>query len=301
MLPNGFSDYCPVQVAYTDNIDPNGDGDLTDAVWHHTGVSPTSPGDNGIGSSANQGAQPVVDNHGGARHLVHDRGVQHVDRPWHLLQALHQRRRELRRDQPDQQARPVAGQPKSRRPAAAQERAGSRPRPPRRSVFNPVDNSLNYIVQNNINRAKSGADISFTKSKDYGITWSHMTTVSVNGSGDSRRRTTSSSRGWTSTPKGKLRAIWFDNRNAPDNIGIETFQGRSGDQRGATGPTRTSARSRGTRTGASSARVRFIGDYNGFAAGDGVMYPLWTDGRDTPGPPHGQTDIWTNVELRNSP
>ena len=38
MLPNGFSDYCPVQVAYTDNIDPNGDGDLTDAVWH----TPTS-------------------------------------------------------------------------------------------------------------------------------------------------------------------------------------------------------------------------------------------------------------------
>ena len=45
----------------------------------------------------------------------------------------------------------------------------------------------------------------------------------------------------------------------------------------------------------------FIGDYNGFAAGDGVMYPLWTDGRDTPGSPLGQTDIWTDVELRNSP
>ena len=42
MLPSGFSDYCPVQVAYTDNIDPNGDGDLTDAVWHHTKSSPTT-------------------------------------------------------------------------------------------------------------------------------------------------------------------------------------------------------------------------------------------------------------------
>ena len=51
-------------------------------------------------------------------------------------------------------------------------------------VFNPVDNSLNYIVQNNINRATSGADISFTKSLDYGNTWSDMTTVSVNGSGE---------------------------------------------------------------------------------------------------------------------
>ena len=44
MQPNGFSDYCPVQVAYTDNIDPNGDGDLTDAVWHHTEVVTRQPG-----------------------------------------------------------------------------------------------------------------------------------------------------------------------------------------------------------------------------------------------------------------
>ena len=29
MQPDGFSDYCPVQLAYTDNVDPNGDGDLT--------------------------------------------------------------------------------------------------------------------------------------------------------------------------------------------------------------------------------------------------------------------------------
>jgi hypothetical protein len=62
---HGFSDYCPVQVAYTDNIDPNGDGDLTDAVWHHTGISPDNPGGNGKGPSANQGVQPVVDNQGG--------------------------------------------------------------------------------------------------------------------------------------------------------------------------------------------------------------------------------------------
>ena len=28
----------------------------------------------------------------------------------------------------------------------------------------------------------------------------------------------------------------------------------------------------------------FIGDYNGFAAGEGVMYPVWTDGRNSPRP-----------------
>ena len=62
ILPDGFSDYCPAQVAYTDNIDPNHDGDLSDSRWHHTQVVPDDPGDNGVGPSANQGAQPVVDN-----------------------------------------------------------------------------------------------------------------------------------------------------------------------------------------------------------------------------------------------
>jgi hypothetical protein len=28
-----------------------------------------------------------------------------------------------------------------------------------------------------------------------------------------------------------------------------------------------------------------------------VVYPVWTDGRNTSGPPLGQTDIFTNVEI----
>src|SRR5436190_15470437 len=64
MQPNGFSDYCPVQVAYTDNINPSGNGDLSDSVWQRTAVVPNNPGDNGIGLTANQGAQPVVDSQG---------------------------------------------------------------------------------------------------------------------------------------------------------------------------------------------------------------------------------------------
>ena len=123
MQPNGFSDYCPVQVAYTDNIDPNGDGDLTDAVWHHTGVVPDNPGGNGKGPSANQGAQPVVDNQGGAGHLLHDRGVQHVARPRDLhAGARPTAARASAPAQQDQQAGPVGGQPRSGRPAAAEER-----------------------------------------------------------------------------------------------------------------------------------------------------------------------------------
>ena len=65
MQPDGFSDYCPVQVAYTDNIDPNGDGDLRTRCGSTPSVVPDKPGDNGVGLSANQGAQPVVDSQGG--------------------------------------------------------------------------------------------------------------------------------------------------------------------------------------------------------------------------------------------
>ena len=102
------------------------------------------------------------------------------------------------------------------------------------------------------------------------------------------------------TPKGKLRAIWFDNRNAPGNISIETFEGRSGID-GRNWSNKDISTQRWNPNQSFFGSGAFIGDYNGFAAGDGVMYPLWTDGRDTPGPPLGQTDIWTDVELRNSP
>jgi hypothetical protein len=43
----------------------------------------------------------------------------------------------------------------------------------------------------------------------------------------------------------------------------------------------------------------FIGDYNAIAASDDVSYPAWTDGRNTPGRPLGQTDIFTNVEIQD--
>jgi hypothetical protein len=32
-----------------------------------------------------------------------------------------------------------------------------------------------------------------------------------------------------------------------------------------------------------------------------VVYPVWTDGRNSPGKPLGQTDIFTNVEIGGIP
>lgn len=298
MLPDGFSDYCPAQVAYTDNIDPNGDGDLSDAVWHHTKIAPDNPGGNGTGPSANQGVQPVVDNQGGLDvsymteecNTSFDHGIlfkrstnggasfgpaRHINKPGQWQDNPN-------RDDllPDKNARIAA--------------STSAP-----LVFNPVDHSLNYIVQNNVNRAKSGADISFTKSKNYGRTWTNMHTVSVTRTG--RAAPNDQFFPWMDVdPKGNLHAIWFDNRNAPNNVRIETFQGRAGIDGTAWRNKDISTRSWNPnqsffRSG------DFIGDYNGFAAGNGVMYPLWTDGRNTSGPPLGQTDIWTNVELNSFP
>ena len=44
----------------------------------------------------------------------------------------------------------------------------------------------------------------------------------------------------------------------------------------------------------------FIGDYSGLAASDQAVYPVWTDGRDNAIEETGigETDIFTNVELR---
>jgi len=293
MEPDGFSDYCPVNVAFTNNIDPNGDGDLTDSVWHHRKVVPDNPGGNGKGPSANQGAQPVVDNQGGLDisymteecNTSLDHGIfmrRSTDGGNNFGPALRINKDGQWADNPN---------PDDLLPNKKASIASSTSAP---LVLNPVDNSLNYIVQNNVNRKTTGADISFTKSKNYGQTWSKMSFVSVNSNGNPALKDQFFP--WMDVdPQGNLHAIWFDNRNAAKNVRIETFQGDSG--MGGQHWTNTDISTKSWNPNSSFfSSGAFFGDYNGFAAGDGVMYPLWTDGRDTPGPPLGQTDIWTNVE-----
>ena len=96
-------------------------------------------------------------------------------------------------------------------------------------------------------------------------------------------------------PQGGLHAIWFDNRHAPQNIKIETFQGSSPIGGGHWSNRNISTESWNPNQSFFDSGA-FFGDYNGFAAAPGVMYPIWTDGRNTPGVPLGQTDIFTNVE-----
>jgi hypothetical protein len=57
--PSGRSDYCPVQLSYTDPA-----GAPHSWTWSHTAVVPDDPGAAGRGPSANQWAMPVVDETG---------------------------------------------------------------------------------------------------------------------------------------------------------------------------------------------------------------------------------------------
>jgi hypothetical protein len=296
--PSGFSDYCPVNVSYTDDIDPNNDGDLTDSVWHRSKVVPDNPGGNGVGASANQGAQPVVDNQGGLDisymteecntaidHGIFLRRSTNGGTSFGPAHKINKPGQWKDNPNPDDLLAPK----EARIPAST-----SAP-----LVFNPVDNSLNYIVQNNINGANTGADISFTKSMDYGATWSSMHDVAVNPAGNPAPKDQFFP--WMDVdPRGNLHAIWYDNRDTQTNLRIRTFQGRSG-KSGITWSNKNISTKRWNPNKSFFDSGAFIGDYNGYAVGDGVAYPIWTDGRNTPGPPLGQTDIWTNVEIQGSP
>jgi hypothetical protein len=296
--PDGFSDYCPVQVAYTDNIDPNGDGDLTDSVWRHTKVVPDAPGDDGVGPSANQGAQPTVDNQGGLdisymteecnTSIDHGIFMRRSVNGGASFGAAHKINKPGQwQDNPD---------PDDLLPGKDARFPASTSAP---LVFNPIDHSLNYIVQNNVNRATTGADISFTKSTDYGQTWSNMHYVARTITGGPAPNDQFFP--WMDVdPQGRLHAIWFDNRKSPRNTTITTWQGSAGIG-GANWKNHDISTEPWNPNLSFFSSGAFVGDYNGFAAGGDVMYPLWTDGRNTPGPPLGQTDIYTNVELNTFP
>jgi len=152
------------------------------------------------------------------------------------------------------------------------------------------------IYQNNANRTVSGADISLQTSNDWGATWTAPKPISVRPNG-------------TAAPRdqffpaigvdadGMWFAIWQDTRLDPANHLISTFQGESSDG-GATWTNHPIS------TASFDARKSFftcgcfIGDYNQIAVSSEVVLPTWTDGRDSPPKPAGDSNVWTNVEIR---
>jgi hypothetical protein len=290
MLTSGFGDYCPVQLAYTDFV-PAFNPVLT--TFQHTSVVPDNPGGNGLGPSANQDSQPVVEPNGtlhvsyseeecntGIDHHLHianstNGGVSFgaavtIDKPGQFL------------DNPD--PGDILPNKKFRAPIAPS------------LNFNTATGTLAFMYQNNVDRAKSGANISVQTSTDGGKTWSDMRWVSVGPDGKPAPNDQFFS--WvTSDPAGVFYAIWLDNRDDPGNKLIDTYEGISKDN----GVTWTNSKlstvlwnpDLGFFTGGN-----FMGDYMGVAAGSGILYPVWVDGRNTAiaSTGIGNTDIFTNVK-----
>jgi hypothetical protein len=290
-LPSGRSDYCPAQVAYTDDVPT---ADPSTAVWSHTAIVPDAPGANGRGPSANQWAMPVVDDTGAldVGYAIEECNTSYDPAMFFTRSA----------DGGTSFSDPV----QIDKPGQFQDNPNRQDLLPGKNArlaispslaFDPTRGRLLWAYQNNLHRGTSGADISLQTSDDFGATWSDAQTISLTGTGAAAPRDQFFP--WLSVDEsGNVHAIWYDNRNDPANRLIETFQALSTDG-GATW-SQTDISTAAWDPGQSFFTCGcFIGDYNAIAASDDVIYPVWTDGRNTPGRPSGQTDIFTNVEVQS--
>ena len=90
---------------------------------------------------------------------------------------------------------------------------------------------------------------------------------------------------------------WQDTRLDPQNHLISTFQGESADGGQTWENFDISTASFDARKSFFTCGC-FIGDYNQIAVSDEVVLPTWTDGRNSPKKPAGDSNVWTNVEIR---
>jgi hypothetical protein len=289
--PSGFSDYCPVMIGYSDDLDPNGDGDLRDSVWTNRNVVPDDPGGDGKGETANQFATPTIDDQGGVDiayaledcNTSIDRGLRFKRSTtggdtWPTNPVKINKTGQFK-DNPDEGD--LLPPKEARVPISPS------------LVYNEVTDTLGYVYQNNVNRAVSKADITFQRSTDYGQTWSNITYVSATGSGAPAPNDQFFP--WIDFDgSGHFHVVFFDNRNDPGNLWIDTFIAESSNNGGTWANSMISDVSWNPNDSFFTSGA-FFGDYNGLAiAGNDVAYPVWTDGRDTPGSPLGQTDIFTD-------
>ena len=295
MLPSGFSDYCPLQLSYTDTVNMNNPS-LT--AFQHTPIQPDNPGGDGTGTSANQFFTPQIEKNGALDvafmsedcndsfdpHILFQRSTDggqsflpnavQVDKPGQYMDFL---------DAAKDDTLPPTHFRAPNTPSLA---------------YNPRTGSLTFLYQNNINRAVSKADISFQQSTDGGRHWSDMRFLSVTGSGNPAPNDQFFP--WiAAASNGNLYAIWFDRRLDPANIRINTWEARSANDGVTWTSRRISTQSWNPNLGFFSSGA-FIGDYNGIAVSATNVYPVWTDGRNTAiaRTGIGETDIFTDIEPR---
>jgi len=291
ILSNGSSDYCPVQLDYTDNV-PTFNPRLT--VFQHTNVVPDNPTGKGLGLSANQWARPQVEtngtldiayaledcNSGLDTHFMMqksaDGGATFLASP---VQIDHTG---------DYADNPDLGDVLPPTTFRAPDSTGF--------WFNAATGKLGFDYQNNRDRATSGANISFEQSSDGGLTWSPMLYISVT-PGGLPAPNDQFFPSLTSLADGRWVAIWYDRRNDPSNTKIETFQSISKD--GIHWPNQDISTTSWDPNLSFFKSGAFIGDYIGVSASTTHIYPTWADGRTTQivTTGIGNTDIFTNVEV----
>jgi hypothetical protein len=290
--PNGFSDYCPLQLSYTDSI-PTQNPALT--TWSHTAIQPDNPGGDGTGSSANQHSDPVVERNGTLDvGFVSENCNDSVD-PHLLFQRSTDGGQTflanaVQIDKPGQYADFDDGTGSDTIPPT-NFRAPNTPS----LAYSPRTGKLLFVYQNNVNRPASAADISYQTSTDGGLTWSDARFLSTDSSGQPAANDQFFP--WAaSTESGRFYVIWFDRRLDPNNVRINTWQAASGNDGSSFSSAKISSQDWNPNDGFFSSGA-FIGDYNGLAASDQQVYPVWTDGRnDAIGETGiGETDIFTDA------
>ena len=290
--PDGFSDYCPLQLSYTDSI-PTQNPALTS--WAHTAIQPDNPGGDGTGSSANQFSDPVVESNGTLDiGFVSENCNDSID-PHLLFQ---------RSTDGGQTFLANAVQiDKAGQYTDFDDGTGSDTIPPTHFrapntpslAYSPRTGKLLFVYQNNINRPVSAADISYQTSTDGGLTWSDASFLSTGSSGQPAANDQFFP--WAaSTESGRFYVIWFDRRLDPNNVRINTWQAVSGNDAASFSSAKISSQDWNPNDGFFTSGA-FIGDYNALAASDQQVYPVWTDGRDNARGETGigETDIFTDA------
>jgi hypothetical protein len=285
------SDYCPVQAAYTDAIPT---ADPAASVWGHTAIVPDAPGAKGVGASANQFSTPLVDDHGALDvAFVQEDCNTSIDRALFFARSTTGGTSfgpVVRVDQPGWFAdNPNAN---DNLPGKGPVRFPNTPS----LAYDATRHRLALIYQNNVHRTISGADISLQTSNDWGASWAAPRTISVTPGGAAAPRDQFFPAIGVDS-HGHWFAIWQDTRLDPANHLISTFQGESTDGGQTWVNFDISTASFDPRKSFFTCGC-FIGDYNQIAVSDEVVLPAWTDGRGSPKKPAGDSNVWTNVEMR---
>jgi hypothetical protein len=290
-LPSGFSDYCPVQLDYTDNV-PTFNPRLT--VFQHTNVVPDNPGGNGLGPSANQWPRPQVESNGtlDIAYALEDCNSG-LDTHFEMQKSADGGATVLASPVQIDHTGDYADNPDT-----GDVLAPTKFRAPDSTGFwfNAATGKLGFDYQNNRDRATSGANISFEQSSDGGLTWSPMLYISVTSAGQPAPHDQFFP-SLTSLADGRWVAIWYDRRNDSSNTRIETFQSISKD--GIHWPNQDISTTSWDPNLSFFKSGAFIGDYIGVTASTTHIYPTWADGRTTKIATTGigNTDIFTNVEV----